>query len=737
MSLLLFFSLVVFPLATANPLDMAPPVKINMQYTTRPLAIQPVFVSELDPFQHNASGFTMSLQWPCGLLRTQLTPGTTTPDLNTLTTFKNASNPTSLPTLFGALYQTPQNPAGQMACIDDHPQDLHFSSAVFAIATAVQRVASVHAMLYPHVSAPVLYETLCNVLLSDVHARVHALSAATLDIIATIPVLACMLLCGWCAVAVTLDLAKACLGGMIHIVCANPTTHAHCMLILMKLCMRMITSRLMVSLLVCMTILDYLPGALGAGKDHPNLFSQEFALPGMSRWDGIPFTDFRRIWWVALCAALGNVAQDSYTLLQTARNQDLGSPGNPGTPGQTAQSDNRNQRLFGSILNYIEATSWIYRYCTANFNNNGRGLFNFLYVQGHLPLTMEERTKLENEWTAATMYNSGINFTPDAVFKWSDYVCSLADRLNKSEHEKRVKYLAGFPATFDVMIVPERHSGAMGSYTHPANYPVHHPLSGTAHPLAGQPDIEATARGFYGEWSRMIREGHIKPIPKGSAYQIQHDDSDELDSAESSEQACMARERVSQRMICLTCGGIGHSSDVDGVGSCLTKRLGFKVSSSDLNSIKYPDGYTPPKRFSNPNPRPSARPRPRPYPPRSPNQFSNRWDDPPHRFSNRARSSEEVGTEPNTLSYDEAEDAMRMILNRMARPHDRRNPRPHDRRPRPSPRTRNTRARHVEEEKIDELDEQRDDQNEDEHDDQQDDTDEHARLAVTLESVEF
>ena len=77
---------------------------------------------------------------------------------------------------------------------------------------------------------------------------------------------------------------------------------------------------------------------------------------------------------------------------------------------------------------------------------------------------------------------------------------------------------------------------------------------------------------------------------------------------------------------------------------------------------------------------------------------------------------------------------MRMILSRMARPHDRRNPRPrpHDRRPRPSPRTKF--ARHVEEE----TDEQRDDQDENEHDDdQQDDTDEHARLAVTLESVEF
>ena len=80
---------------------------------------------------------------------------------------------------------------------------------------------------------------------------------------------------------------------------------------------------------------------------------------------------------LSLCAALGTISQDAWSLLQTARDQDLGSPGNPGTPAQTVQSQNRNQRLFGAILNYIDATSYIYRYVSANFANDGRGLFNY------------------------------------------------------------------------------------------------------------------------------------------------------------------------------------------------------------------------------------------------------------------------------------------------------------------------------------------------------------------------
>ena len=131
--------------------------------------------------------------------------------------------------------------------------------------------------------------------------------------------------------------------------------------------------------------------------------------------------------------------------------------------------------------------------------------------------TADERIELESEWKEATMSSVGIKYTPDAVFKWAEYVNTLADKLNKSELEKRNKYLSGFPNSFDVLVVAERARPDAGSYTHPAVYPVHHPSAGAAHPHAGQPDIDAMAMAFYGEWSRMVSQGLIKQIPKGFA----------------------------------------------------------------------------------------------------------------------------------------------------------------------------------------------------------------------------
>ena len=88
-------------------------------------------------------------------------------------------------------------------------------------------------------------------------------------------------------------------------------------------------------LLMIMLILCNLPMIIAVGTETPKVNFQDYFLPGVTRWDGIPYHDFRRVWWIALCAALGNISQEGWSLLQTARDQDLGSPGNPGTPNRT------------------------------------------------------------------------------------------------------------------------------------------------------------------------------------------------------------------------------------------------------------------------------------------------------------------------------------------------------------------------------------------------------------------
>ena len=565
-------------------------------------------------------------------------------------------------------------------------------------------------------------------------------------------------LVGLGALALLFDTAMAMLGVSIVVAQLDPQrSYGHVMPCIMDMVMKVMTIAFpfkgpkgisllpLFEFILKVAILTYLPVALAVGTETPKVTLHEYFLPGVTRWDGIPYHDFRRVWWIALCAALGNINQEGWSLLQTARNQDLGSTGNPGTAGQAAQSNNRNQRLFGAILNYIEATSLIYRYVSATFANDGRGLFNYLYHEGHLPYTPEQRTSLENEWTDATMSRVGIRFTADAVFRWASYVDDLASKLNKSERDKRVKYLAGFPASFDVMVVPERARGAIGSYTHPVNYPAHHPQTGNPHPHAGQPDIIATARGFYSEWARMVQTGMIKTVPKGMAYQADRSSpshphrrsspfrprrtpprdhgyrstySDASSSDDDGEHANMARERITSRTVCGICGGIGHAGSVDGVGTCLTARLGNRIPHGDLARMTYPDGYNPPRFMHKPKPKPFSRP------------SSSRDHARP-----RARAAEREQLSESSHDDEAAAQTERRPHSRPQHQHSRAS-KPHYRNStrRPQPR----RARHVDDESRKEPPPTEPPQTSDRSaESNESDHDEHSRLVVAFESIEY
>ena len=45
----------------------------------------------------------------------------------------------------------------------------------------------------------------------------------------------------------------------------------------------------------------------------PNMGDNYNFLPGMSKWDGIPYYEFKRHWWAALLISLGAVVQGGYT----------------------------------------------------------------------------------------------------------------------------------------------------------------------------------------------------------------------------------------------------------------------------------------------------------------------------------------------------------------------------------------------------------------------------------------
>ena len=94
-------------------------------------------------------------------------------------------------------------------------------------------------------------------------------------------------------------------------------------------------------------------------------------LSGVTVWNGKPQYEFRINWFLLLCGALGAIVQDGWTLLQTARDEDLGGPANPGTAQQNRQSVNRNVRLYHCIANYIDRNCSIYRDAQSLFPDDG------------------------------------------------------------------------------------------------------------------------------------------------------------------------------------------------------------------------------------------------------------------------------------------------------------------------------------------------------------------------------
>ena len=331
----------------------------------------------------------------------------------------------------------------------------------------------------------------------------------------------------------------------------------------------------------------------------PNMGDNYNFLPGMSRWDGIPYYDFEKHWWSALLIALGAIIQSGYTLLQTALEQDGGRDAGDDAADQRDHL-NRKWRLYASILNYIRPTSRVYRIATKTFANDGVNLFKWLKEYGKREYDDSTLERLRRHWEEATMSNVGISFNDKALYEWMNWIDDFGDKLGKSIAQKRTKFYAGLPEAFDHVIAQERLKPSPGSLdlVHPTNYPAGHPLAGTPNPDHGKPNLDTIVKMYSKEWSRMLGAGMIKRVPKGSVYHTEecHDiDSDQSSDAydERDEELIMAmqRSKISDRTVCMSCGGLGHGSSVDGV-QCLTTQLGTKVTRSDLLKIKYPNGIT-------------------------------------------------------------------------------------------------------------------------------------------------
>ena len=259
-------------------------------------------------------------------------------------------------------------------------------------------------------------------------------------------------------------------------------------------------------------------------------------LTGVTMWNGKPQHEFRINWFHLLCGALGAIVQEGWTLLQTARNQDLGSPGNPGTPQDARKSTNRNVRLYHCIANYIDKSCSIYRDAQLLFPDDGRALFNYIWHKGERAFTARQQIRREAKWKDASISALAIPIDEDTPITWKEWCLTEGRKLGKNLLEIRDKYLEGFPTSFDVVILAEKNSTANagnGNFVRPANYAAHYPaaLAGNADPLAGQPDMDALSDFLVGNWVDLLERGMIKAPPKGSVLQVRGEFDGPSDSA--------------------------------------------------------------------------------------------------------------------------------------------------------------------------------------------------------------
>ena len=328
----------------------------------------------------------------------------------------------------------------------------------------------------------------------------------------------------------------------------------------------------------------------------PNTARDYDFLPGMKRWNGIPFHDFEKVWFQALIVSLGTIAMGAVTLITTAQGND---PDKAATAASDADAFSRFQqrscRVYSCIMNYINPDCRCARFVKNPENdliNNGPGLFAWLAEYGKLEIDETTKQEMLNEWESATMEKVGIKYNPTGIWHWLEYIDMMASKIpgSKSNAQKRKKFLDGFPAWFDSAVISERLKPAPGSYVYPRTYQAPHPKAGQAHRYAGQAALEDLAYALEPEWTRRCRARN-KSSYGGSAFNVHHDDDGSADDSSTTEANVneVSRSKVTPSWICLVCGGRGHASNVDGM-ACLTKQLGISIPRDELEATRYPSG---------------------------------------------------------------------------------------------------------------------------------------------------
>jgi hypothetical protein len=369
-------------------------------------------------------------------------------------------------------------------------------------------------------------------------------------------------------------------------------------------------------MLVIVLYLNMVPPVDGV---NPNVQKDYDDLPAMGKniWDGIPTPMFIISFFEPLLNAIGSVSENGATLLMTYHGIDPGGS-QPGANPHFAvangvvrqQNANRIRRLFACVMNYILASSFVYRYLMRNFRNDGIAAMNYIRNFGNIQFPPAQLKRMQNTWEEMTLRTLTKHLkkplNPSSLFQLTEWIIENGRYLSKSNDDMKEKFLdALITPQMQHIISREKSNGTHIGYAYPANYPPWFPahLALNAHPHANECDLYRLAKCHTAEWVDLLVNGKIKDDSRG-VLEINeiNDESGSIISdhgATTNMIAPIKFSRVLPSTKCIICHGVGHGGEtIMEDGSCITcatKLLGIKPdTSSDKKSFdkgKYKNKY--------------------------------------------------------------------------------------------------------------------------------------------------
>jgi hypothetical protein len=249
----------------------------------------------------------------------------------------------------------------------------------------------------------------------------------------------------------------------------------------------------------------------------------------------------------------------------------------------------RVEKLFCCLMNYIYHTCELYKESMREYNNDGVLLYHRVRAVGTVVIPQTVKDAYSDTWKRMEYDNSRIRYTFDGIFQWAEKVFAQGRILNKTADEMREKFVSGLPKFCDGFRTNMKKDTTC---IYPATYGAlpglaGHPRAIQAHPMAGKSDISALAKSYFPDWCAAVTT-HSKFTPDGFArvaFDTSNDTGYDFDTLPT-ELTNMLSSEVTPDTICTHCHKPGHAA------SQWLKNGMLLVCPNKVLSKEHPDTYT-------------------------------------------------------------------------------------------------------------------------------------------------